>query len=167
MNNPETSKLLKLFNNNFNETPEQIILLPVSGSQRKYYRIITKTNTYIGTYNEDKKENIAFLSITDYFLKHKLPVPEVYASELENSVYLQQDLGDITLFNHLADIRAQTDFENKLVRLYKSVIDELIKFQLSGREGFDYSKCYPRKAFDKQSMHWVSELFQILFHQTC
>ncbi|HEO65751.1 MAG TPA: phosphotransferase enzyme family protein, partial [Spirochaetes bacterium] len=130
---------------------------------REYYRITGSNITAIGVYNADHKENIAFLSFTKHFYKKKLPVPEVYAEDLNKNIYLIQDLGDITLFSYLMDIQQDGAYPNDLLSLYKKVIDQIPKFQVPGSEGLDYSVCYPRAAFDKQSMMWDLSYFKYYF----
>ena len=45
--------------------------LPQTASYREYYRISYNDNTVIGVYNEDIKENEAFISFTNTFEKLK------------------------------------------------------------------------------------------------
>ena len=52
--------------------PEKIENMPAHGSDRRYYRIFGNQKTAIGVYNPDLKENIAFLTFSKHFLKHKL-----------------------------------------------------------------------------------------------
>ena len=33
------------------------------------------------------------------------PVPEMYCEDLENHIYLEQDLGDVTLLDYLEEIK--------------------------------------------------------------
>ena len=53
--------------------------LPESGSYRVYFRIRSKSKTAIAVFNEDKKENEAFLSFSRHFKSQGLNVPEIYA----------------------------------------------------------------------------------------
>ena len=55
--------------------------------------------TVIGVYNEDLKENEAFISFSKSFNDLKLNVPKVLYTDLENNIYLLNDLGDITLYS--------------------------------------------------------------------
>ena len=153
--------LKELFTKWSGEKVQQISQLPVSGSDREYYRIKGRVNQAIGVYNDNKKENIAFISFTRHFIKKELPVPELLAKNVHDDVYLLQDLGDETLFSFINGQGQR--FGKKTVALYKSIIDSLIDFQTKGGEGLDYSVCYPREQFDKQSMMWDLNYFKYHF----
>ena len=137
--------------------------LPGSGSYRQYFRIKGNNKSAIGVYNADKKENIAFLSFTKHFLKKGLKVPELYSYNIDYNIYLLQDLGDITLYRHLSDIRKNGKFPEKILDIYKKALAQLIRFQIDSSEGMDYSNCYPRAKFDKQSMIWDLNYFKHYF----
>ncbi|MBN1250500.1 MAG: phosphotransferase [Bacteroidales bacterium] len=145
------------------EEVEEIITLPESGSYRKYFRVKSKSKNAIAVINMDKKENIAFLEFTKHFLTKKLPVPDIFASDIENNIYLQEDLGDVTLFSYIESVRTGVEFSEELINIYKKVIDGLINFQINGAKDFNYSFCYPRNAFDKQSMMWDLNYFKYYF----
>jgi aminoglycoside/choline kinase family phosphotransferase len=137
--------------------------LPESGSYREYYRVYGKTEKCIAVFNKDKKENLAFLEFSKHFHKKGLPVPVILAKDQDNYVYLQDDLGDTTLFKHIENVRKGLIFPDELLDLLKKVIDELIRFQVVGTQGLNYSVCYPRAAFDKQSMMWDLNYFKYYF----
>lgn len=137
--------------------------LPESGSYRQYFRISGKSSKCIAVYNEDKKENHAFIEFTKHFSSKALPVPGILAEDQENFIYLQEDLGDTTLFKHIEEVRKGIIFPDDLLELLKKVLDELIRFQVVGAKGFNYSNCYPRQAFDKQSMMWDLNYFKYYF----
>ena len=153
----------RLFTGWSGEKAEDITALPESGSYRRYYRIEGNSEKAIAVYNEDKKENIAFLKFSKHFRQKNLPVPKIYAEKLDENVYLQEDLDDTTLFAYITANRPGVEFPDKLIAILKKVLDELIKFQLVGSDGFDYSYCYPRDAFDKQSMMWDLNYFKYYF----
>jgi aminoglycoside/choline kinase family phosphotransferase len=141
-----------------------ISLLPGSGSYRKYYRIQTQGNPVIGVFNNDSKENEAFYSFTRHFLKLGLPVPELLAFSEKEPAYLLSDLGDKTLFGFLSESRKnEDDFPEKINTFYKKVISWLPRFQVEANKELDYSKCYPRPAFDRQSMMWDLNYFKYYF----
>ena len=153
-------KLSELFENTFNEAPSLILPLAPSGSDRKYYRIKSNSKTVIGTHNPDRKENIAFIHFSQHFKSKSLPVPEVFGEDLENDIYIQEDLGATTLYSYLLEKGA--GFPDNLITIYKKVVEELA-LQIKGGDGLDYNKCYPRKAFDTQCMLWDLSYFKYYF----
>ncbi len=163
-NHTEQQQLItRLFQNWSNEEPLDIQALPPSGSDRKYFRISYTKGTVIGAYNPVKQENHAFLSFTRHFHEKGLPVPEILAEDQENFVYLQEDLGDTTLFSLLPHSREQVLFEDSIVDLYKTILDQLPRFQIMGAQGLDFSACFPRHAFDRNSMMWDLNYFKYYF----
>jgi aminoglycoside/choline kinase family phosphotransferase len=137
--------------------------LPAHGSERKYYRLYTSGQTYIGAHNRDNAENAAFLSFSRHFHKYNLPVPEIYAEDLRQDIYLQQDLGDLTLFEYLSAVRSEEGFSNRIISIYEKVLEILPEFQITAARDLDYSCCYPRQSFDKQSMMWDLNYFKYYF----
>lgn len=93
-----TKDLQNLYQTYLGEVPEEIVELPSSGSNRRYFRL-TGTQKLIGVYGTSKEENEAFLYMAAHFRKKGLPVPEVYICSEDKNCYLQEDLGDILLFN--------------------------------------------------------------------
>ncbi len=155
--------LISLYIKWSDETPYKITPLPLSGSSRKYYRIKSQNKIAIGVENSDRKENIAFIEFTKHFLKKGINVPELYDVDLENDVYLLEDLGDITLFSFLKEKRKTESFPAKLKSIYKKVLEKLPEIQIIASEGMPYVYCYPRSEFDKQSMMWDLNYFKYYF----
>ncbi len=163
MNTTEKNEIIELFENQFNEKVELFEMLPPSGSYREYCRLKNSNRSVIGALNSDVKENTAFLSFTNHFQKIGLPVPEVYAVSSDLKKYLQEDLGDTTLFDFLSTTREDEGFSENIVAEYKKVLKELPRIQIRGGKELDYSVCYPRAAFDKQSMMWDLNYFKYYF----
>ena len=159
--------ILELLNDLFNRWCGESILsinkMPASGSPREYYRITGTKNTAIGAINQDREENEAFIEFSRHFHSMGLAVPEIYLVDLEHNAYLQEDLGDLTLFDHIFELRENGDFPEALTEVYKEVLTELQKFQILGAKGLDYSVCYPRASFDQQSMQWDLSYFKYYF----
>ena len=157
------TKLIRLFEKWAGETAQRIIALPGSGSDREYYRIVGIEKKAVAAYNPDKKENQAFVSFSRHFSSENLPVPEIYAVREEEKIYLLQDLGNTTLYSFLMERRIDSDFPDDLLDIYKKVLSMLVKFQVQGGKGLDFTKCYPRDSFDRQSMKWDMHYFKYYF----
>jgi len=152
-----------LFTKYYGRKPDSIDALPPSGSYRKYFRLKFDKESYIGVYNEDKKENVAFLSFTQSFLVAGLNVPEIIAEDIDRNVYIIQDLGDVTLLDFINSQDNEIIITQESISIYKKVIEQLPGFQIKGKEAIDFSVCYPRNAFDRQSMMWDLNYFKYYF----
>jgi len=182
-------KLSALYKSWSGEFPPSVTRLAVSGSNRDYYRICGIKGPVIGAYNDDLRENKAFAYLTRHFGKAGMPVPELLACDPENRIYLIADLGDDTLYQLLVKQRSTNisvglsawidpvspgspsgeksgqsgDFPTEILEIYKKALHWLPKFQVLAAQGLDYSVCYPRAAFDRQSMMWDLNYFKYYF----
>lgn len=156
-------RLIILFEQYSNTKAQVITKLPQSGSYREYYRISDGKQTFMGVYNEDKAENIAFLSFTKHFYSKGIAVPKVLAEDVEQNIYLLDDLGDATLLAYLHEQNYPLEVRPEVIETYKNVISNLPSIQVLGNEGLDYSLSYPRAAFDRQSMMWDLNYFKYYF----
>jgi aminoglycoside/choline kinase family phosphotransferase len=143
--------------------PEQMERMPVSGSSRIYFRLSTLEKSAVAVYNDDIRENEAFISYGRHFKEKRLPVPEIYGVSDDKATYLQEDLGDHTLFSFIKDNAEKGDYPPEAVLYYQRVLEWLPQFQINGHQGLDYSKAYPRQAFDEQSMRWDLNYFKYYF----
>ena len=153
--------LAELFEQWTGRRPELMLPLAPSASPRIYYRLTAGDRTAVGAYNLDRKENEAFLQFSRHFHGKGLPVPEIYAEDLDRSVYLLEDLGFTTLYSYL--LQAKGTFPDHLVQLYRKVVTQLVRLQVEGGQGLDYGVCYPRSDFDMQSMRWDFNTFKYYF----
>jgi aminoglycoside/choline kinase family phosphotransferase len=154
-------QLTALFESWAGERAETMTRLAQAGSDRRYFRISAPNHTAIGTYNADIKENRAFFAFSKHFHAKGLPVPAIYAISEDEYLYVQEDLGDIQLFSLLP--KADEPFSPELLEIFKKTVAQLARLQILGHEGLDYSVCYPRAAFDKQSMLWDLNYFKHYF----
>ncbi len=143
--------------------PVSVELLPGSGSGRRYYRMTADNIAAIGAYNHDLRENDAFLSFSEKLYKAGLPVPQIYAVNRDEFIYLLEDLGDETLFSYLSAKRVIPGAAPAIKQTYLKVIDFLPQFQIKGAGCVDFSLCYPRDVFDRQSMMWDLNYFKYYF----
>ena len=156
-------------------TPVDILPIAESGSSRKYYRVKTSEASVIGTYNANVEENEAFFYLTEHFGKMHLPVPKLLAVNKERTCYLQSDHGDDTLFSHVQHALAAGKYDEQTVGLFKQTLEQLVRFQIEGHRGLDYSKVYPVPCFDKPSVmddldyfkyYFVKPHAEIVFNET-
>lgn len=162
MSSLKTERILaELFEEWAGEPAELILPLAPSGSDRIYYRVKGRQKVAIGAYSPNDKETAAFLSFSRHFFDKNLPVPEIYAENLMEKVYLQEDLGFTTLYSYL--LQKDEYFPDYLIKIYKKVVEKLAYLQIQGGNGLNYDVCYPRAAFDKQSMLWDFNYFKYYF----
>jgi len=155
--------ITRLFENWSQEKLEKQLKLPISGSDREYYRINSNTKIALGVYNPCCEENIAFIEFAKHFYNSGLNVPKIYAQDMENDTYLIEDIGDETLFSYLQKIRTDNSFPPILINYYKKTLEQLPKFQIEAGRSLNYELCYPRSSFDKQSMQWDLNYFKYYF----
>ena len=155
--------LVLLFEKWAGEKAQKITPLALSGSDRKYYRMFSKNKTALGVYNSDTKENLAFVEFSKHFLAQGLSVPKIYDEEVTQDIYLIEDLGDITLFSFLTKEKEKSIFTDDLKSIYFKVLKALPQFQINAGKSLNYSLCYPRSRFDKQSMMWDLNYFKYYF----
>jgi len=161
---PLEKKLIELFEWHFKEVVNLWVPVKVHASYRKLYRLASANRSVIGVANSDRAENIAFLEFSRHFRKIGLPVPEIYVEDLNNGLYLEEDLGDLTLYEALTKARAGTDdLPAEVEVLYKKVVRILPKFQIEGGKGLNYGLCYPRSSYDDQSIRWDLNYFKYNF----
>ncbi|MDE6342937.1 MAG: phosphotransferase [Muribaculaceae bacterium] len=78
-----------------------VSILPQAGSDRMYFRMRGAGGSAIATYVPDPKEGRCFVNLADAFLECSRSVPRIYASSDDCRFYLQEDLGDVSLFSLL------------------------------------------------------------------
>jgi aminoglycoside/choline kinase family phosphotransferase len=157
--------LKKLFEEYFHLPAEKIQPLQgeLGGSGRNILRVSSGKITAIGILYGVREENIAFLSFTRHFLKYTLPVPKIYAQDLSQGAYLEEDLGDTTLFEFLSKNRAGDTIAPEVIEAYRKAVEVLPRFQVEAGRDLDYSICYPRASFDRQSISWDLNYFKYYF----
>jgi aminoglycoside/choline kinase family phosphotransferase len=157
--------LKTLFEQRFHSPVERVQPLQgeLGGSGRKIIRLIAGPRTAIGILYSVREENVAFLSFSKHFRKHHLPVPEIYAEDLNHGAYLEEDLGDTTLFEFLSKNRQGGTIAPQVVEAYRKVVAVLPRFQVEASRDLDYSVCYPISSFDRQSIAWDLNYFKYYF----
>ena len=157
--------LKKLFEQHFHAPPEHIQPLQgeLGGSGRKITRLANSKDTAIGILYGVREENAAFLAFSKHFRRHGLPVPEIYAEDLTHGAYLEEDLGDTTLFEFLSNNRTGENISPQVVEAYRKVVAVLPRFQVESSRDLNYEVCYPNPSFDRQSIAWDLNYFKYYF----
>jgi aminoglycoside/choline kinase family phosphotransferase len=157
--------LKKLFEQHFHATVERAEPLQgqLGGSGRKIVRLANEKTTAIGILYDVREENIAFLEFSRHFRRHGLPVPEIYADDLNHGAYLEEDFGDTTLFEFLSEHRSGATITPEAVAAYGKAVAVLPRFQVEAGRDLNYKVCYPRGSFDRQSIAWDLNYFKYYF----
>lgn len=139
--------------------------LTASGSNRRYYRIESedKTVSLIGVQGTSRDENHAFLYMAEHFMQKGLNVPKVLAVSDDEMNYVQQDLGNVLLFDYIAEGRKTGVFSAKEKDMLRETMRALARFQVIGAEEFDFNQCYPQPEFNLRSILWDLNYFKYCF----
>jgi aminoglycoside/choline kinase family phosphotransferase len=157
--------LKKLFAQHFHSPVERIEPLhgELGGSGRSIFRLAGETHSAVGIQHHVREENVAFLEFSRHFRRHGLPVPEIYAEDLSRGAYLEEDLGDTTLFEFLSAHRDGANIAPEALTAYRNVAAILPRFQVEAGRDVNYKLCYPRSSFDQQSIAWDLNYFKYYF----
>ena len=156
-------ELKKLYQSYKGKEVQDIIEMPSSGSNRRYFRLKGDDGTIIGVCGTSVDENKAFIYIAKHFRDCGLPVPEVYCHSDDFVFYLQEDLGDTLLFNAIEKGRKTSVFSEEEKVLLRKTIRILPAIQFAGANGFDFSICYPQPEFNERSIMWDLNYFKYCF----
>ena len=157
--------LKKLFEQHFHSPVERVQPLQgqLGGSGRNIIRLASEKGSAIGILYDVREENVAFLEFSRHFRRHGLPVPQIYAEDLSHGAYLEEDLGNTTLFEFLSKNRVGENVASQAVEAYCKVVALLPRFQIEAGRDLNYKVCYPRAGFDRQSITWDLNYFKYYF----
>jgi len=157
--------LKRLFEQHYQFPAERVQPLQgqLGGSGRTIVRLAAGSASAIGILYPVREENAAFIEFSRHFRRHGLPVPEIYAEDLSQGAYLEEDLGDTTLFEFLGSNRSAETLAPPAIEAYRKVVAVLPRFQVEAGRDLNYSVCYPRTSFDQQSIAWDLNYFKYYF----
>ena len=156
-------RLRDLFAQIYGLQPESVTPVSGSGSNRSYYRLTADGMSCIGVIGTDPDENLAFVTEAQHFRAMGLPVPEVIAISDDRECYLQNDLGDILLYDMVARAHKEGVWSSELQELLCSTMSVLPKLQFEGARGLDFSVCYPEMEFSRQMVMFDLNYFKYCF----
>lgn len=123
----------------------EIKLLPQSGSARKNYIVSSKNDTYIITYNSNLRENRAFFYFTELFGGLQLNTPEIFRINESQNLYIQQNVGEKTL----SEIIAEEGVSNRVKNLVRQSLKKLFELQQATQGKADYSLTFEYEKYDR------------------
>ena len=157
--------LQQLYARHFGSEPVTTTPLQGAGSNRQYYRLFDKEgHSVIGVVGTSLDENHAFIYLAGHFGKRQLPVPRVLAVSDDGLRYLQQDLGNRSLFDALkggreAGGRYNLNEQQQLMK----TIRMLPNMQIRGARELDWTNCYPQPEFDEENVLFDLNYFKYCF----
>lgn len=135
--------LQELYFKKFSENIAGITEIKPGASERKILRLNSGSNSCIGIYNENVKENIAFTEFGKSFFTGGLKVPEVYMISDDKKAYIEEDLGDTSLYTY-----ALANPSEDMTGYYERALKDLIKFQVEMKNEVNYDFCCETSSFD-------------------
>ncbi len=157
-------ELESLFLKYTGKLPVRVEQLAGAGSNRSYFRLSGEDgSSMIGAVGTNFQENRAFLTIDSVLHSQGIAVPEVYAVSDSGMCYLQQDLGDVSLFSLLEKSRQPDGFDSRVMSLLEQTVAALPDIQFKGARGLDFTKCFPSESFDRQGIMWDLNYFKYCF----
>lgn len=148
-------------------TEFEIFKLHGDASNRSYFRITTKSTTYIlmllpsnkpeslaEEYSKDKLKGVElpFLQIQKHFAKKGVHVPQLIAADVENQMILLEDFGDDLL------LTCVTADRNRIDVLYTKALDELAMVSIISDKDPKDSIAFTRR-FDADLYNWEFQHF--------
>jgi len=127
---------------------DEISKIPQSGGDRVYFRITQGQQSWIATYNLNLRENETFIEFANHFFTKGLPVPKILAVNEDKSIYIQSDLGSVSLLEVL-EKEGKTEH---VFSLFQKSLSALAKLQVQGGAGLDYNYCLTSKEFGKHAI---------------
>ena len=155
-------RLKELYKEKFGSEPQSVVRLTGDGSNRVYYRM-TGVADVIGVAGTSVEENRAFIALSRAMLACDIAVPAVLAVSDDGLCYIQDDLGDLSLYGAMAPAREKGVFEAEDIECLCRVVAELPKIQFGVPVHFDFSLCYPVSDFNERTVMWDLNYFKYCF----
>jgi len=155
--------LRPLFESYTGQKLAEIVELPASGSNRRYFRLKGGNVSLIGAIGTNLQENHSFIYLAKHFREKGLRVPAVLAVSEDGGAYIQEDLGDQVLFSMVAQGRESGLYSSVETDLLRRTIEQLPRLQFLGAKGLDWKNCYPQEAFDARMVDFDLNYFKYCF----
>lgn len=128
-------------------------------SKRKFYRLNDQSKTFIVMDSSKEKDQFhAYLKTTFFLEKNGFSVPKIIQIDIDNSIIVMEDFGDVTYNNYLSD----KEFSREKEVYQKSIclISELQKLKIQTKGFPVFSPNDLAKGIDKFISNCVLDLYQ-------
>ena len=151
---PDEGLLTTCFQEVTGARPTSIVPLRPHASERRIYRLSHGATRLVGVVNPSRAENDAFVALAKHFKANQLPVPTIHAYKPDAGVYLEDDLGEITLLDFLITERERTSeaFPRSVEAVYQRVLSFLPRFQIEAATTLDFSLCLGSDNFFSETL---------------
>ncbi|HHW58637.1 MAG: RNase adapter RapZ [Bacteroidales bacterium] len=133
--------------------------ISASGSVRFYAIVYFNDTALLGCYNDNVKENEAFIYFTNFFNNYNLPVPKIVHVNKDKTIYFQTFISDQTIYDKLKYNNYL--FDSTIIDYYKQALKLLTNF--NKLTNIDFSKTFPRHCFDSRCIRWDLNYFKYNF----
>lgn len=157
------SKIKELYIKRFGSEPCSVVRLTGDGSNRVYFRLSSDDVSVIGAVGISVEENEAFFAVADALAKSGVNAPQVLEVSEDRLAYLQNDLGDVSLYASLQSSRENGCFDSGDIELLCRTISQLPHIQFRVPQYFDFSLCYPVSDFNERTVMWDLNYFKYCF----
>lgn len=115
-------------------------------STRRYYRLETNEKTYVVCIDSPSEsgEN-PFVQVQGFLEEHRIRVPKIIDKNVKRGYILEEDLGDVTLLQHLSGLSGKEEE----FKVYKEIIDLLLDIHKISTNDIEKSKLFHLK-FDQK-----------------
>ncbi len=162
-------QLKALYAATFGAPPAQVVPLEAAGSNRRYYRLAAPSAaagrpTVVGVVGTSAEENATFCALARALAERGVAVPEVYAASADAMRYLQQDLGSVSLFDFIAQGRADGGrYTGRERAMLRRVMSDLPHIQLRCADSRVYDLCRPLRSMDADSVGFDLNYFKYCY----
>ena len=103
---------------------ENVERLTGDASTRRYYRLFTNQESFVACLDHPTETGTnPFVRVHKFLNEHGVRVPIIHDRSVEKGYILEEDLGDVTLLQHLSTIKTK----EKELEIYKIIIDRLLE----------------------------------------
>lgn len=143
--------------------PSEPVLLPLSGSARKYYRLDGPAGPVVGCIGVNPAENRAFLEIDRRMCEEGIAAPRVYGVSDDSMAYIQEDLGDSQLYELLKPSLGSGEFSEEQMGWLRKTISALPALQYGTGRRMDWNVCFPDREFNSRMVSFDLNYFKYDF----